>query len=121
MKSNKKILCLFIVLMAILAVNTVSAADNTSDIVASDASVSEIGLSQGIDESLGAADTFVITNQTFGNYFTADGELNDNVSAGSTLDFQGTFTGEAYKVNITKPVNIISSTEDAVFNEIGKK
>ena len=107
--------------MAILAVNAVSAADNTSDIVASDASVSEIGLSQGIDESLGAADTFVITNQTFGNYFTADGELNDNVSAGSTLDFQGTFTGEAYKVNITKPVNIISSTEDAVFNEIGKK
>ncbi len=107
--------------MALFAVNAVSAADNTSDIVASDASVSEIGLSQGIDESLGAADTFVITNQTFGNYFTADGELNDNVSAGSTLDFQGTFTGEAYKVNITKPVNIISSTEDAVFNEIGKK
>ena len=107
--------------MAILAVNAVSAADNTSDIVASDASVSEIGLSQGIDESLGAADTFVITNQTFGNYFTAEGELNDNVSAGSTLDFQGTFTGEAYKVNITKPVNIISSTEDALFNEIGKK
>ncbi len=107
--------------MALLAVNAVSAADNTSDIVASDASVSEIGLSQGIDESLGAADIFVITNQTFSNYFTADGELSSNVSAGSTLDFQGTFTGEAYKVNITKPVNIISSTEDALFNEIGKK
>ena len=121
MKLNKKILCLFIVLIALLAINAVSAAENTSDIVASDAAVSDIVLSQGIDESLGAADTFVITNQTFSNYFTAEGELNNNVSAGSTLDFQGTFTGEDYKVNITKPVNIISSTEDAVFNEIGKK
>ena len=121
MKLNKKILCLFIVLIALLAVNAVSAADDSSDIVASDASVSEIGFSQEIDENLGAADTFVITNQTFGNYFTAEGELNDNVSAGSTLDFQGTFTGEAYKINITKPVNIISSTEDVLFNEIGKK
>ena len=121
MNLNKKILCLFVVLMALLAINAVSAAENTSDIVASDATVSDMVLSQGIDESLGAADTFVITNQTFGNYFTAEGELNNNVSAGSTLDFQGTFTGEDYKVNITKPVNIISSTEDAVFNEIGKK
>ena len=121
MKSNKKILCLLIALIMLLAVNAVSATEDTSDIIAADDSAidSEISLSQ--DNELGAGETFVITNTTFSNYFTADGELNGNVSEGSTLDFQGTFTGTDYKVNITKPVTIISSTEDALFNDIGKK
>lgn len=120
MKINKKIICLFIFLTIILVVNSVSAADNTSDIIASDDNAIGVIGDAGLDKNLGDSATYVITNSTFNNYFT-NGELNDNVSAGSTLDFQGTFTGTDYKVNITKPVNIISSTEDALFNEIGKK
>ena len=123
MKSNKKLISLFAVLIMLLAVNAVCATEDVSDVIAADtvAADSEISLSQDFDENLGDASTLVVTNSTFGNYFTAEGELNDNVSAGSTLDFQGTFTGTDYKVNITKPVNIISSTQDALFDNIGKK
>ena len=122
MSINKKIFCLLIILIFCLGVSSVSAADINSDIVASDDTAIDSGIigEASFDENLGAESTFVVTNSTFNNYFT-DGELNNNVSAGSTLDFQGTFTGEDYKVNITKPVNIISSTGDALFNEIGKK
>ena len=121
MNFNKKIFCALIVLIIFLSVNSVSAGDNVSDIIASDNSVADSGISISYDEKLEVASTNVVTNATFSNYFTDEGELNDNVSAGSTLDFQGTFTGEQYKMNITKPVNIISSTGDALFNEIGKK
>ena len=121
MEFNKKVFCALIVLIVCLSVNSVSAEDNVSDIIAADNSVADSGISISYDEKLEVASTNVVTNATFSNYFTDEGELNDNVSAGSTLDFQGTFTGEQYKVNITKPVNIISSTGDALFNEIGKK
>ncbi|WP_407424382.1 right-handed parallel beta-helix repeat-containing protein [Methanobrevibacter sp.] len=122
MSINKKIFCLLIVLIFCLGVSSASAADVTSDIIASEDTAVDADVigEASFDENLGAGETYVITNATFGNYFTA-GELNDNVTAGSTLDFQGTFTGVDYKVNITKPVNIISSTGDALFNEIGKK
>ena len=120
MKFNKKIFCALLVLVIFLSVSSISAADNVSDVMASDNSGFDSGISTSPNEKLEVASTIVVTNETFNNYFT-NGALNDNVSAGSTLDFQGTFTGEAYKVNITKPVNIISSTGDALFNEIGKK
>ena len=120
MNSNKKIFGALIVLIIFLSVNAVSAAENVSDIIASDDSAAVSEISMFPDEKLEAASTHVVTNETFTDYFTEDGALNDNVSAGSTLDFQGTFTGEAYKMNITKPVNIISSTGDGLFNEIGK-
>ena len=56
--------------------------------------------------------TIVINNQTFSTYFK-DTYLNDEVSAGDTLDFQGSFLGEEYSMIIDKPVNIITSTNDA--------
>ena len=120
MNFNKKIFCALIVLIIFLSVNSVSAGDNVSDIIASDNSAADSEISVSYDEKFEVASTNVVTNATFSNYFTDEGELNGNVSAGSTLDFQGTFTGETYKVNITKPVNIISSTGDALFNETGK-
>lgn len=122
MSINKKIFCLLIVLIFCLGVSSASAADVTSDVIASEDTAVDADVigEASFDENLGAGETYVITNTTFKNYFT-NGELNGNVSAGSTLDFQGTFTGLDYKVNITKPVNIISSTGDALFNEIGKK
>ena len=110
MNFNKKIFCALIVLIIFLSVNSVSAGDNVSDIIASDNSAADSEISVSYDEKFEVASTNVVTNATFSNYFTDEGELNGNVSAGSTLDFQGTFTGETYKVNITKPVNIISST-----------
>ena len=64
----------------------------------------------------------VITADTFKYYFDKnnDNYLSVNVPEGATLDFQGTFVhnitkGNNYTLNINKPVNVISSTNDAVF------
>ena len=60
----------------------------------------------------------VITNETFFYYFnkTDGNNLVDIVPEGAILDFQGDFIGQDYSVYINKPVNVISSTEDAVFD-----
>ena len=58
------------------------------------------------------AKTIIITNETFDTYFT-DKYLNDNVSPGDTLDFQGNFLGEHYSMYINKAVNITSTTNDS--------
>ncbi|WP_405265534.1 beta strand repeat-containing protein [Methanobrevibacter sp.] len=57
----------------------------------------------------------VITNATYAKYFDASGYLVDIVPEGATLDFQGLFQGK-YPVFINKPVNIITSTGDAVID-----
>ena len=64
------------------------------------------------EKNIKKANTIVINNQTFNTYFT-NKYLNDKVSSGDTLDFQGQFLGEQYSMIIDKPVNIISSTKDA--------
>ena len=56
--------------------------------------------------------TIIINADNFNDYVT-DGVLNDNVNDGDTLDFQGIFYGARFALNINKPVNIISSTNDA--------
>lgn len=56
--------------------------------------------------------SIVITADNFKEYVT-DGVLNDNVNDGDTLDFQGIFYGPSFALIINKPVNIISSTNDA--------
>ena len=56
----------------------------------------------------------IITNSTYKYYFK-NGYLVDEVQEGATLDFRGLFLGN-FTVIINKPVNIISSTADAVFD-----
>ena len=60
---------------------------------------------------------FVITNATFYSFFDEDNYLAKHIPEGATLDFQGVFIGNIsqYSAFINKPVNIISSTGDAVF------
>lgn len=58
----------------------------------------------------------IVTNETFYNYFDEEnGTLKDIVHDGDTLDFQGKVIDiEAeYNIIINKPINIISSTNDA--------
>ena len=128
MKYKKRMILLIFTIFVLFSLASVCASEvNETDIVSDDSSQVELSLcgevsdnlETGFDENLQAPSTFVITNSTFNDYFTG-GELNDKVDAGSTLDFQGTFNGPDYKVNITKPVNIISSTHDALFNATGK-
>ena len=56
----------------------------------------------------------VITNDNVDQYITANG-LTDLVSSGDTLDIQGTIDRQ-HSLVFNKPVNVISSTQDAVIN-----
>ncbi|RAP43944.1 MAG: hypothetical protein BZ135_08950, partial [Methanosphaera sp. rholeuAM6] len=64
--------------------------------------------------------TIVVTNRTVKFYFDLDndGKLTALVNPGDTLDFQGTIFGvpNLKKLCVNKPVNIISSTQDAVID-----
>ena len=71
--------------------------------------------------------THIVNNDTVKNVFSNTGKseyafnnfdtntLNDSINEGDILDFQGTITGD-YNLTINKPVNIISSTNDALIS-----
>lgn len=70
-------------------------------------------LSKGTKRSVKTeAQTIIITADNFYDYVT-NKTLNDNVNEGDILDFQGIFYGTRFALDINKPVNIISSTNDA--------
>ena len=53
----------------------------------------------------------ILNSSNFDEYVT-NGEFNEHVPDGVTVDLQGVFEGSKYQLNINKPVNIISSTND---------
>ncbi len=134
--SNKKITLFVITMMLlIIGISAVTAIDNQTidSTKAIDNTVKESSVnseiysdesSDNIDESITNKDiqkeeknvktdkTIVITNRTFNTYFNNE-YLTDEVSAGDTLDFQGSFLGEEFSMIIDKPVNIITSTNNA--------
>ena len=63
-----------------------------------------------------SGNTIIFNSTTFDNY-VSNNQLNDNVNDGDTLDFQGIMYGERFKLTINKPVNIISSTNDAFYGD----
>ena len=67
--------------------------------------------------------THIITNDTIEQFFIKDDayKLADNVLIGDTLDFQGTIANlkdSNFKIVINKPINIISTTHNAIIQNI---
>ena len=60
------------------------------------------------------AEPIILTPENFDMYIT-NGLLNENVPDGATIDVHGKFDNERYAFNITKPVNMLSTTGDAFF------
>ncbi|WP_292472833.1 hypothetical protein, partial [Methanosphaera sp.] len=60
------------------------------------------------------AEPIILTPDNFDMYIT-NGLLNENVPEGATIDVHGKFDNERYAFNITKPVNMLSTTGDAFF------
>ena len=56
--------------------------------------------------------TIILTSENY-NEYVSDRELNSNVNKGDTIDMQGLFDSSLKGLTINKPVNIISSTNDA--------
>ncbi|MEE1118103.1 MAG: hypothetical protein UHX91_07655, partial [Methanosphaera sp.] len=55
------------------------------------------------------AEPIILTPDNFDMYIT-NGLLNENVPDGATIDVHGKFDNERYAFNITKPVNMLSTT-----------
>lgn len=67
--------------------------------------------------------THIITNDTIEQFFIKkdDYQLSNNVLIGDTLDFQGIIADlkdSDFKIVINKPINIISTTHNAIIQNI---
>ncbi|WP_455646135.1 beta strand repeat-containing protein [Methanosphaera sp.] len=140
MSNKKTILFVMTLMVLIIGISAVSAADidstNSTDIQAdtvqstiSDSSINtvesttkEITKTSSNDvtttKSLKSdVQTHIINNSTVTQYFDKDNNwtLSDLVNDGDTLDIQGNISGlsESISMVINKPVNVISSTNDA--------
>ena len=59
--------------------------------------------------------TITLNNENYNEYVT-NNYFNDKVNSGDTIDIQGILTGSNTPLEINKPVNIISSTNDGTIN-----
>ena len=138
MKNFRNIFFALTIITLLLAVATVTAADNTdNNSVITDAptTVADTDSSTITQEATTTSDnmmtntknevkkddreakTYIVTNRTAKYYFspTDGGRLTSLVNTGDTLDIQGEISGIAELNNmcINKPVNIISSTQNS--------
>ena len=97
---NKKInMVLILLLLLIVSVGAVSAADNSSE------TLSVNDNTQG-DEIL-TASNYTVTEKTYGNYFSGKGEMSSSVNAGDTIILSGDFSGKNFTIN--KQITLTSS------------
>ncbi len=97
---NKKInMVLILLLLLIVSVGAVSAADNSSE------TLSVNDNTQG-DEIL-TASNYTVTEKTYGNYFSGKGEMSSSVNAGDTIILSGNFSGKNFTIN--KQITLTSS------------
>ena len=126
MNVNKKIFYILLVFTIFLVLNSVSASnnvsdiisvDNNSDIISDDNNIVDSKISMSDDGNEEVSPTYIIKGESsFYKVFRQDG-LSNSIISGSTLDLQGGFHLKGCKVNINKPINIISSTHNAVIHD----
>ena len=133
-KNFKRLFLLTTVLMLLAAISAVSAVDDDSagdvaadtavvvDDSASDVADVAVSTDKNIDKNIQTkevkkdATTHIVNQDNVEDIFNGDGHtLGDSVSEGDTLDFQGTIDKE-HSIVINKPINVVSSTKDAVIN-----
>jgi len=136
MKNVKSIFFITTLLILLVGVTAISAADTTDDTtILSDVDntiAPEVATTTSNDNKImdttknikKESKTHIVNNQTITEVFNKEGTspynnagfnaslLGDEVEDGDTLDFQGQITGN-YNLTINKAVNIISSTNDA--------
>ena len=136
-KNIKKLFLLTTVLMILLTISAIDATEVNNDTVIDDSSVSSQNIiSDSVKDTVsdtgdnkeitkkdvkndvvtkGAA-THIVNNDNVDEIFSGAGyNLSDTINEGDTLDFQG-LIDKQHAIKISKPVNIISSTKDAVIS-----
>jgi len=117
----KKINIFLVLLLLLVSVSAVSAADeNMTDIISNEATDDTLYVS--VDDNTGynsdeivAAGSHTISNDNYNQYFDSKGKLvSSRVNSGDTLNFDGSFSD----VNFTfeKPVNIVGTSSNSMKN-----
>lgn len=134
-KNIKRLFLLTTVLMLLVGIAAVSAVDDADGDVAADTSVSvddaasNTADSAVVDKSINNninknvekqvkkdATTHIVNNDNVDEIFGGEKySLSDSIAEGDILDFQGTID-KNHSLEINKPVNVISSTQDAVIS-----
>lgn len=123
---NFKRLFVFLIIL-LVGISIVSAVD-TSD-VSTDTMEDTVAVSSVSDEGNLVENTYnkevkhtsnlkkdsrtIVLNSTSFDDYVSDGKFNDNITDGDTVDVQGLLDGTHFGLTVDKPVNIISSTNDA--------
>ncbi|MDO5831989.1 MAG: right-handed parallel beta-helix repeat-containing protein, partial [Methanobrevibacter sp.] len=123
----KKINIFLVLLLLLISVGAVSAADdgNATDIVGSEAIQDTVEVSMDEDISycsedssdvLAASSEHIITDDNYAQYFSSvDGKLvSSKVNSGDTIKFDGSFSNKKFIFNI--PVNIIGTSTNKMTN-----
>ncbi|AWX32223.1 Ig-like domain-containing protein [Methanosphaera sp. BMS] len=134
-KNIKRLFLLTTVLMLLVGIAAVSAVDDADSDVAADTSVSvddaasntadsavvDKSISNNINKNVEKqvkkdATTHIVNNDNVDEIFGGEKySLSDSIAEGDILDFQGTID-KNHSLEINKPVNVISSTQDAVIS-----
>ena len=123
MNIKKMFVFLFILLIGVSVVaasdiNSSDAVDTQEDVITATSQVDNSNIEENTmnnDKNSNLkrdSKTVVINSTSFDDYVT-DGKFNDNVNEGDTVDFQGLLDNTRFGLTVNKPVNIISSTNDA--------
>ena len=110
----KKFNILLILLLIFMSVAAVSAADDIDMNLTSDENnIDAVGVSDG--EDILSAE-YEVTNGNYGNYFDNNGNLKDNVNAGDTIKFSGSFSNKNFTFN--KAVNVVGQSSNSMSNSV---
>ena len=111
MKNTKILFSIFFIFLFFVSISLVNAtAENDTQSLSE---VNQLKNELNTGESYQTTEnTHVLNTSSFKEYVT-DGKFNEKVSEGDTIDIQGKLDSPKFAINITKPVNIISSTNDA--------
>ena len=114
----KKINILVVLLLLLVSITAVSAADDLNETVDSepiDEEVIDNVLTSVGDEEVIASGFHTVDKNNYSSYFDArNGELKDSVNEGDTINFEGDFSDIQF--NFKKPVNIVGNDNNKLVN-----
>lgn len=116
----KKINFILVLLLLLVSICAVSAADDLNDTIASDDEdvleevSSDVSASSNIDDIYSDSNSYTVDESNYNTYFDSKGEATSSVKSGDTITIDGTFNNKNF--TFKTPVNIIGSESNNLKN-----
>ena len=118
----KKINILLVLLLLLVSVGAVSAADDLNDTIASDdkAVLEEVAtddVSTSVEEDeVVSSSSHTVNSSNYGTYFGSDGEVTSSVNSGDTISLDGDFSNKNFTFRV--PVNVVGTSSNNMKNSV---